>query len=107
MSHKIPTVLLWSFLLMPILGCNYITGNYIEHDKLSLLKENQTTKTEIIELIGKPDYIYPGKDGKGEIFIYYYMKDTKEKQNIILRIDDAGILQKMTVSEDSQESLKK
>jgi outer membrane protein assembly factor BamE (lipoprotein component of BamABCDE complex) len=78
-------------------------GDYIEPAKLSLLKENQTTRTEVIELIGKPDYIGPGKEGKGEYFSYYYSREgifTEEKRQMIsLVIDDTGILREITVSE--------
>ncbi len=93
--------------LVSIYGCNkIITGRHIEQERLSLLKENETTKSEVIKLLGKPEYIMPGADGKGEIFTYRHTQwemfssyDDTEKQRIILLIDDADILRKITVFE--------
>ncbi|GAF96113.1 unnamed protein product, partial [marine sediment metagenome] len=88
-----------------LLSDGRIQGTYIESSKLRLLKENETTASMIIELLGKPDNIMPGADGKGEIFTYRYTQsgmfssiDT-ERQKVILFIDDTGILRKITVSE--------
>ena len=92
--------------LVSIYGCNkLITGRYIEQEKLSLLRENETTKSEVIELLGRPEDIMPGTDGKGEIFTYRYIRlvvfspANDERQEISLFIDDSDILRKITVSE--------
>lgn len=92
--------------LVSIYGCNkVIGGRYIEQERLSLLRENETTKSEVINLLGKPEDIMPGADGKGEIFTYRYTRwemfssADYERQRISLFIDDADILRKITVSE--------
>lgn len=89
-----------------IWGCNKaIWGRYIEQEKLSLLRENETTKNEVIKLLGKPEDIVPGADGKGEIFTYRYMRweafssVNTERQKVILFIDDTSILREIAVSE--------
>ena len=104
MTYKITIISLLLAIVASISGCiNLISGNYIEEEKLSLLRENQTTRTEVIEIIGKPDYINPGKDGKGEFFSYYYSREgiftEKKRQTVSLFIDDTGILREITVSE--------
>ncbi len=91
--------------LSSINGCTRIWGRYIEQERLSLLRENETTKDEVIKLLGKPEDIMPGADGKGEIFTYRYTRwemfssADYERQRISLFIDDADILRKITVSE--------
>lgn len=91
--------------LFSINGCNSTWGRYIEQEKLSLLRVNETTKDEVIKLLGKPEDIMPGADGKGEILTYRYMRwemfssADYERQRISLFIDDADILRKITVSE--------
>jgi outer membrane protein assembly factor BamE (lipoprotein component of BamABCDE complex) len=73
-------------------------GEYFTSEKLALLKENKTTKNEIIELYGRPDWNYPGEDGKGELYGYYYASG-KIIQSIALYVDDSNTLQKITVTE--------
>ena len=78
-------------------------GDYIEPEKLSLLKENQTTKGAIIELIGKPQWITAGEDGKGEFFSYHYMKNNNKYQIVTLFIDDTDILRKIKIEEKNKD----
>jgi outer membrane protein assembly factor BamE (lipoprotein component of BamABCDE complex) len=90
---------------MVISGCNAIIGEPIDKEKISLLKENQATKSEIIKLLGMPDHDIPGKNGKGEYLIYYYSKSEmasfkdKEKQTVTLYIDDNNILRNIKIEE--------
>jgi len=73
-------------------------GESFAPEKLALLKENKTTKTEIAQLIGKPDWNAPGEDGKGEYYCYYFLNE-KKYQGITLYIDDTDILQKISLTE--------
>ena len=104
--------LILGIVLVPMSGCMVMVmpgrGKYIEQEKLSLLKENETTGTEVIELLGKPDYINPGVDDRGQIFVYHYikmkigtlgMKEWGKRQTVGLFIDDTDVLRKITVSD--------
>lgn len=63
-------VILISILMLS--GCATV-GKPIEQDKLASIKEGQTTKQEVINLLGKPYMITLGSDGK-EIMTYQYVK---------------------------------
>ena len=58
--------------------------NWIEQEKLSALKEDGTTRAEVLELLGKPDAISPGAGGRGEIFTYDCRKPVKSEFSDIL-----------------------
>ncbi len=93
LTGLIPAAVTW------IINDSYeFDGEYFTPEKLALLKENKTTKNEIIELYGRPDWNYPGEDGKGELYGYYYVNE-KLVQSIALYIDDTNILKKITVTE--------
>lgn len=81
---------------------SFTSGNYIDKDTLSLLKENETTKQEIIHLLGKPSEISQNHTKKTEVLTYFYLnpysKETK-RQYITMYIDNAGILRKLCVNE--------
>lgn len=113
MAHKIVWVVILTSLLVFISGCAAV-GTYVEEEKLSLLKENVSTKEEILELIGPPDGLSPGEGGKGQIFAYSYIKSKPsfmtplsilydesemESHQVSLFIDDTGILRKITVDD--------
>ncbi len=103
-------ILILAIVMVPMSGCMVMPGRgtYIKQERLSSLKEDETTKSEVIELLGDPEYIMPGVDGKGEIFVYDHMKtkmlmvwskEGGERQTVSLFIDDTGILRKTTVSD--------
>lgn len=65
----------WLIILISILmlsGCATV-GKPIEQDKLASIKEGQTTKQEVINLLGKPYMITMSSDGK-EMLMYQYVK---------------------------------
>ncbi len=106
--YKTSVTLVWISLMMLMSGCSTLnyTTNYIEKGKLSLLKENQTTKAEVIQLIGKPVRTTQRHSEKGEVLVYDYVKAKNfmfshemERQTITLFIDNAGILRKVCVNE--------
>ncbi len=116
MVYRILAVLILVSLLISMSGCMTF-GTYVEDEKLALLKENETTRVELLQLLGKPDSIIPGEGGKGEILIYRWQKanvqatdlipilpmlysEHKQKRRAVkLFVDDAGILRKATVDE--------
>lgn len=102
--------LILAILIVPMSGCMVMSGRgkYIEQEKLSLLKENETTGTEVIELLGKPSRINPGIGDRGRVFVYDYEKtkivilppnEGGERQTVNLFVDDEDILRKITVSD--------
>ena len=108
-KYRLKTLIL-AILIIPMSGCMVMPerGTYVEQEKLSSLKENETTRTEVIELVGKPDHILPGIDDRGQIFVYDYMKmkmgtlgmnEGGKRQTVSLFIDDEDVLRKITVSD--------
>lgn len=103
-------VLILAIVTLPMSSCTVMPGRgtYIDQKQLSTLKENESTGVEVIELLGKPDYIKPGVDDKGQIFVYDYMKmkmgtlgmnEGGKRQTVSLFIDDEDVLRKITVSD--------
>ena len=103
-------VLIFAIVMVPMSGCTVMPGRgtYIEQERLSSLKENETTGVEVIELLGKPSRINPGIGDRGQIFVYDYMKtkagmawmnEGGKRQIVSLFIDDKDVLRKITVSD--------
>lgn len=95
-------------------GYRLVNPKPIESGILSKLKEGQTNKHRIVELIGRPLNVQPGFEGKGEVWTYWRAGKMKEpitnyfigpliyqqwehrQQQITMYIDDNGVLQKIS-----------
>lgn len=73
--------LLLAFILSILHGCAS-SGNRIPVEKIGMIKEGQTTKTQVIELLGGPTSATITSDGK-EILMYYAIKVSSSPQNFI------------------------
>ncbi|GAG45053.1 unnamed protein product, partial [marine sediment metagenome] len=111
-------ILILAIVIMPMSGCMVTQGRgkYIEQEKLFLLKENETTETEVIELLGKPSRINSGIGDRGRIFVYDYEKtqitmlppnEGGKRQTVSLFIDDTDVLRKITISDKPWQIKKK
>jgi outer membrane protein assembly factor BamE (lipoprotein component of BamABCDE complex) len=101
---EISIILLLTILMMPTSGCITVGNKYISQENFSLLKENQTTKAEAMQLLGKPYRTTKDPNGAGETLVYEHIKNDmfSEKmdwQTVNLYIDESGILKKKSVNE--------
>lgn len=71
------------FLVLLVFFCGCASsGNRIPTDKMGMIQEGQTTRTQVLELCGPPTTATLTSDGK-EILMYHSVKITSAPQNFI------------------------
>lgn len=73
--------------LIALIGCA-TSGSRINMDNLSRIREGETTKTEVVALLGKPWMVSLTSDGK-TILMYQY---TKAKTKAVTFIPVVGLM---------------
>lgn len=64
-----------------ISGCA-TSGNRISKEKIMQVKEGETTRAQVIEILGEPSIVTLDSNGK-EILVYHYVKASSNAQNFI------------------------
>ncbi len=91
--------------VVSILGCTRSYGTKIDTEKLATIKKGETTKTQVVSLLGPPNQ-KSMMDNK-EIYQYQYISVTHnmgfgggstENQSAVISFDEKGIVESVSSS---------
>jgi len=101
------------FLDNTLVGYEFVSSfkednSYFDENKINQIKKDETTRDQVIELLGKPAgmYLYPlikSNEDKAIVYLYSHTKSFKSyRQNLVVSFDNNGLVTDVNFSSFGQ-----
>jgi outer membrane protein assembly factor BamE (lipoprotein component of BamABCDE complex) len=91
--------------IISILGCSHTLGAKIDAEKLAMIKKGETTKAQVLSILGQPYQKHLSDNIESFMYMYYsaspgigFGMGSSEHQSVSISFDEKGIVESVSSS---------